>query len=376
MKRIFCVLFGLFCLNAFAADLTISAEDVFIKKVDDGALLLVRKKADINSVLLCETTKDPTGQMANYSFRDSKKNAINGDEQRILDGKLLSAAESNWTIVCSTVSNDEDFGECFTLFMPNLMYFGYDWTRNGTRKLEDGMFVNIRTFEKPYADYSGEFRDNPFQLSITEQNSQSVEKYNQETVSAFQALAKMGGGTWLYSENPTDLADKIDELIQPQVGERDLDVVFAIDATRSMSDDIKELRSTLISTIEPTLEQYDSWRIGLVLYKDYGEEFIDKGLPVKIFNFTSNMTIFEKNFFSFRVSGGHDYEEAVYEGVFAACEFLDWRENATRKVILIGDAEPHSTPRGTGLYGKEIAERVISEKRVQLNSIILFDPER
>lgn len=380
MKRIFFVLcfFG-FAVCTFAADLAITSEDIAVRSDPDseGIIVYVKKTGDINSVILCETTKDPSGVMANYTFRDRRKNPINGSEFRMLDGRLLDAAEAHYSIVSSTIYNDEQLGECFRLYMPPEMVFGYPDTRHGTQKLEDGMFVNIRTFALPYADYSGEFADNPFLFNISEAEEMKImDEYNPETVSAFKEISKLSSGISLYSESPADLVKKVEETILPQSDEENLDIVFVLDATQSMHDDIEELRLNLIASIQSTLERYKSCRMGLVIYKDYGDELAYNGIPVRVFDFTENSDDFEKSLLSFRISGGHDYEEAVYEGLYAAAEFMSWRDDAERRITLIGDAEPHASPRGSGLYSSSLVQDVISKKNIQVNTIILFDPDR
>ncbi|MBQ5781255.1 MAG: VWA domain-containing protein [Spirochaetaceae bacterium] len=380
MKRIFCIsCFLCLVVGAFAADLSITSDDIAIRTDPDseGLIVYIKKTGDINSVILCETTKDPSGVMANYTFRDRRKNHINGSEFRMLDGKLLDAAEAHYSIVSSTVYNDEKLGECFRLYMPPEMVFGYPDTRHGTQKLEDGMFVNIRTFALPYADYTGEFADNPFLFNISQAEDMKImDEYNPETVSAFKEISKLNSGMSLYSESPSDLVEKVEKTILPNDEEENLDIVFVLDATQSMHDDIEALRMNLISSIKSTLEKYESCRMGLVIYKDYGDELAYNGIPVRVFDFTENTDDFEKNLLSFRVSGGHDYEEAVYEGLYAAAEFMSWRKDAERRITLIGDAEPHATPRGSGLYSSSLVQDVINKKNIQVNTIILFDPDR
>jgi hypothetical protein len=63
-------------------DLTIVQEDLRITEGDGGYHLYVRKKPDVSSVLLTETTKDPEMLEANYAYRAPNWNSINGSEIR------------------------------------------------------------------------------------------------------------------------------------------------------------------------------------------------------------------------------------------------------------------------------------------------------
>ena len=98
-------------------------------------------------------------------------------------------------------------------------------------------------------------------------------------------------------------------------------------------------------------------------------------LPVKYFAFTNDVEVFVKNIKSVRIIGneGGDIPEAVYEAIFASMEFYQWRTGASKKVILIGDAEPHPTPRRSKRYTKELVEKMSKEKNIEINAIITPD---
>ncbi|MGL4987611.1 MAG: vWA domain-containing protein [Treponemataceae bacterium] len=378
MRRRFFIVTTLlfFAQIIFSAELILNPSDLAIEPAGDGGIhLYVKRRGDISSVLLCETTKDPEGVMANYAFRSSVKNDINGNELRRLDARLLTAEQARFSIISSTIVNHDILGEAFHLYLPQTLEYGYPWTRNGIQKLEDGLFINLRTFTLPYADYDGEFQDNPFMLNAIELTPKFVDNFNPNTVGSFKEIAAITSGETQFSESPNDLSNKARNTMR--VGnQKDLDIVFVIDATMSMRDDIGVLRKDLIPSIESILTEYESYNIGLVIFKDYGDELQFQKIPVKIFDFTSDLNVFQKNLNSFRVSGGGDIEEAVHEALYAATEFFPWRENASRRITLIGDAEPHSKPRGTGKYTAQFVKNKIAEKNIQVNTIILFDPDR
>ena len=76
--------------------LRITAENVRLIPEKDsskgGYHLYVKKMPGVNSILLTETTKDPSGINDNYAYRALEYNNINGDEIRYLDGKQLTAS--------------------------------------------------------------------------------------------------------------------------------------------------------------------------------------------------------------------------------------------------------------------------------------------
>ena len=131
-----------------------------------GFHLYIEKKSGIESVMLTETTKDPTGQEPNYAYRAKEYNKINGDEIRMLNGEILDSPGDKFSLVDSTVEKNEYFNECFHIFIPEKIIYGYPWSRNGTVTIGKGTFINIRSFEKKYCDYTGKFYDNPFMFDL------------------------------------------------------------------------------------------------------------------------------------------------------------------------------------------------------------------
>ena len=146
-------------------------------------------------------------------------------------------------------------------------------------------------------------------------------------------------------------------------------------ATGSTKDDIDQLRAEWIPRLLVELRRFKHLRLGLILYRDYVDSWRYKDLPLKYFDFTEDLTEFLTNLNSFTIKGieGGDIPEAVYEAMYASLEFYQWNPAAVRKVVLIGDAEPHPTPRGTGRYTKELVSRLSIEKDVKINAIILPD---
>ena len=57
--------------------------------------------------------------------------------------------------------------------------------------------------------------------------------------------------------------------------------------------------------------------------------------------------------------------------MYAASEFYNWRTTAFKRIILIGDAEPHPTPRKSGKYSKEFVQSLADAKKIKINAILL-----
>lgn len=365
-----------------------------------GFHLYIRKKDGIESVLLTETAKDPAGKESSYAYRAEEYNKINGDEIRILDGKRLVSESAKFSLVDSTVEETSFFGKAFHIYIPPKLIYGYEWTRHGEVEIKEGTFVNIRSFEKPYADYSGNFMDSPFMFNfIPKKKTEIVEKKVEEPkkiekleelkepeVKNFVEEAKLTDDynpiasesfkemddDLIYSKGPETLITDIENVLD-KIDLKNLDLVFVIDATGSMKNDMDKLKQDLVLSVQKKLNENSNTRIGLLFYRDYGDNFNYKNLPVKFYDFTNDFNVFQKNLNSIKILGreGGDVPEAVYEAIFSASEFYSWRENSNRQIILIGDAEPHPIPRGTKKYSKDFVMKKVSEDNIKIHTILL-----
>ncbi|MFA6855653.1 MAG: vWA domain-containing protein [Treponema sp.] len=385
--------FNLVCAPA-EEPLLIRSSDVRIEQSDSSGFgtktgfdLYVRKKSGIESVLLTETTKDPDGKADNYAYRATEWNKVNGDEKRFLNGKLLDSAGAKFSLVDSTAEDDPVFGKSFHIYIPSEIVYGYSWSRNGTVTIGRGTFINIRAFAEKYADYRGAFSDNPFMFDLGRKPEPVpvapevpdikevpvlTDDYNPDASEKFHEISDF----MIYSKGPDTLVDDIMTSINKIDPKTKADVVFAIDTTGSMKDDIAKLRKEWVPRLVADLKSFGSIRLGLLLYRDYGESGYNyKNIPVKFYDFTRNIDEFKKNLNGFTIIGteGGDIPEAVYEGLYGALSFYDWDADAVRKIILIGDAGPHPTPRGTKKYTKALVQQLAAGKGITIDAIILPD---
>ncbi len=372
----------------------IKADDIRLveEKNDDGETtgyhLYVRKIPGVESILLTETTRDPAGKADNYAYRALEYNPINGDEIRYLDGQPLVSEGAKYSLIDSTAEKTDFLGQAFHIFIPLKVQFGYEWSRNGVVEIGKGTFINIRTFEKPYADYTGDYMDSPFMFNLETRKRAKpnppapepeppapaetvvlTDDYNPVASQRFGELSD----TVIYSKGPETIVDDILDVLDGIGDKNNLDVVFAIDATGSMKNDIETLKNELLPALLKEFENAESVRFGLLFYRDYGDNFNYKSLPVKFFGFTDNLTTFDKNLKSIKINGkeGGDIPEAVYEAIYSATEFYNWRLGVNRRIILIGDAEPHPKPRGSGKYSKEYVMGLAESKQISVKTILL-----
>jgi len=328
----------------FAEGLFIEQGEVYVEfdsRETEGFHIWIKANETMNSVLLTESSKDPEGLADSFALRAYEWNPVNGDEKRILDGEFLDSSKELYFIMDSTKEYNEEFGaEAFHLFVPLHMTYGYSWSREGQLEMSQGTWINLRTFSEPYADYRGSFKDNPFILDMKElPPPPEPAMIMEETEQVMAAMALNTDGAFSPVEDTEEAVERIAELIDQFHGGT-IDVALVIDTTVSMKDDVDFIRRKLVPIVQSRVADFDSFRIGLVLYRDYKEAYLTREE-----DFTVNMETVQLWLDRISVNGGRDKREAVYEGLYSALSNLLW-QNEHRLIIQVGDALPHEEPRG------------------------------
>jgi len=148
------------------------------------------------------------------------------------------------------------------------------------------------------------------------------------------------------SEEPLKLTTKSDEKININViVNKDAkhpgptaDVVFIVDATGSMDDEINFLKSDLDYIIESvSLSSVTSWHTAAVFYRDEGDKYLTRHQDFSDNVFATQEFIAEQD-----ADGGGDYPEAVHSALEEALQNISWNESARARIaFLILDAPAH-----------------------------------
>ena len=194
------------------------------------------------------------------------------------------------------------------------------------------------------------------------QESPPEGNYIPETREAFEKITKAREGRLYFSINPEDVTDLIYNVLEREKG-KVIDIVLCIDTTNSMKKYIDPLRARLVSVLQELVNDFPSFRIGMVLYRDYNEAYLTRRIP-----FTSDFTRFQRDLNAIRVGGGGDIPEAVYEALHDGAIGFTW-EAESRIMILIGDGPPHPRPRGRITW--ETTEAAAEDRNITIHAIIL-----
>jgi len=349
-------------LFLYAQDMSLSTDDLRIELWPDGGYhLFIRHKPDIASVLITESTRDPSFSAENYAYRAEERNAVNGDEIRLINGQPIPPESRIYSLVSSTPKWHPVMGWSYHIYIPHKLLYGYEGGRSGEVNVGDGTYLNIRAFYYAYADYRGPFRDNPFILRVSQETNRPLPKgvFMEEAVSAFNQIA---GNKAMTAGGPEDMVSQIIGILEKERG-KNVDVVVCLDVTGSMQPYFNAIRLQLIPMLKDFSVEFRSFRIGMVFYKDYFDEFLNR-----VFPFTNDFDAMQRNVRDVRVGGGGDIPEAVYEALYAGATKLDWQAEK-RIMILIGDAPPHPRPRGT--VTKQMVDRETANRNIEMYAIII-----
>lgn len=118
-----------------------------------------------------------------------------------------------------------------------------------------------------------------------------------------------------------------------------LDVLFLIDTTGSMSDEIAQLTDNInaIAAQIDALPSQPDVQFGMVTYRDRGDVYL-----TSLFDFTTDVAAFANALAQVNADGGGDYPEDLNEALSQAVHIPEWRvENTVSLIFLVADAPPH-----------------------------------
>jgi Mg-chelatase subunit ChlD len=217
------------------------------------------------------------------------------------------------------------------------------------------------TFALPYEDYRGANADNNYELTVV-QEPLAGQKYMPMTVDTFTRITNETGGEVLRSKGGNGVIDTIRRALVPEKG-RNVDLVLCIDTTNSMRDEMAAIKSGMATVLAETRAQVKSLRVGIVYYKDYGEEYVTRPLA-----FSTDLAGVQQSINAVKVGGGKDIPEAVNEALYDAATRFDWTAE-DRLVLLIGDAPPHPRPRGA--ITADMTRNALNAAHVRVKAILL-----
>jgi Mg-chelatase subunit ChlD len=142
-----------------------------------------------------------------------------------------------------------------------------------------------------------------------------------------------------------------------------VEVVFCLDTTGSMTGLIDGAKQKIwsicnkIASGQPTPDL----KVGLVAYRDRGDEYI-----TKVFDLSDDLDTIHSHLMGFQAEGGGDEPESVNEALCVAVNKIQWSsdDKVLRIIYLVGDAPPHMD------YANDIPYKVSCRKACERGIII------
>lgn len=159
------------------------------------------------------------------------------------------------------------------------------------------------------------------------------------TTNKFFQLAKETEGELKLLVNSELITNEIKYILEKHSVDNS-DILFLIDKTGSMKDDIANIQQGLTEIIN-SINKYKNIRVAIGLYGDKNSDGKDW---YSFKNFETNLESAKKFIKGIKVTNGDDYPESVYDGFFQSVKENFWKSDDKRMIVLIGDAPPLEKP--------------------------------
>ena len=147
-------------------------------------------------------------------------------------------------------------------------------------------------------------------------------------------------------------------------------IMFVVDVTGSMGDELNYISSELTDVIERVASAFEGVRIDLafLFYRDDGDREKFRYFDFLTVTEEANLRLAIKNLNTQYAEGGGDYPEAMDEALEMAAG-KDWGdENSTKIIFHVYDAPPHESSENKACY--ERAVRLAAQKGIRINPVL------
>ncbi|MGD9836321.1 MAG: VWA domain-containing protein [Afipia sp.] len=163
------------------------------------------------------------------------------------------------------------------------------------------------------------------------------------------------------------LAMPVTAALSQAVARPAVEVAFVLDTTGSMGgllEGAKRKIWSIATSVVDTNPDADI-RIGLVAYRDIGDEYV-----TRTFDLTTDIQDIYANLLDLKARGGGDWPESVNEALDIAVNKLQWSkgDDVRRIVFLVGDAPPHMDYAQDTKYPKTLA--VAKQRDIVVNAVL------
>ena len=167
-------------------------------------------------------------------------------------------------------------------------------------------------------------------------------------------------------KTPAPAIDPNVQITLPMASTPIIDVVFVLDTTGSMGGLIHTAKEKIwsIATTMTSAQQTPNIRIGLVGFRDRGDEYV-----TRMIDLSDDLDSVYASLMEFQADGGGDGPESVNKALYDAVERMSWSQDSSayQVVFLVGDAPPHMDYPGEKQYPEILA--MAAQKGIVVNTI-------
>jgi len=182
-------------------------------------------------------------------------------------------------------------------------------------------------------------------ITLTLNNNFSLSLTNIQFDSAFNSEIELLSGNLQSNFTSLNVGETVSSSMIFQIPENEtdivapaLDVVFLIDGSGSMGDEIDEVKAKVLDLVDELLELVDEIRIGFIFFGStlYSENPYDD--LRNILDFTSNQAAIQEFLNPFSANGGQE----PWGDALNYMKEMDWQDNSIRVAILITDEKDNN----------------------------------
>lgn len=266
-------------------------------------------------------------------------------EQGPTAGQITSAAWSdhkNYSFWNNLFKSDQENNPgLFSDFFTKLNAFN---TKINTQKM---ITVKISDNQIPAINLSVTIKNNDYYFNALT-NVSGIAYLFLPVDASFPYTIEYNNESYELTEYTTDTIELTTTLPQTKETDFSLDLMFVIDTTGSMGDELSYLKSEIKDVIEQIDTDKDI-RLSLLFYRDEGDQYV-----TRLFNFTTDIDTQLNNINNQKANGGGDFEEAVDVALDLAINQASWSNYSNKILIHVLDAPPHSTKQNINLFANSI----------------------
>jgi len=153
-------------------------------------------------------------------------------------------------------------------------------------------------------------------------------------------------------------------VVSDPAAEKTLEMVFVLDTTGSMGGLIEGAKQRILGIINEVMQTpaHPNVRVGLVAYRDHGDQYVTQVLPL-----TNDLDKVYTTLMEFRAEGGGDGPEDVRQALADGVNRGGWSKSSASTaqiVFLVGDAPPHDD------YAQEPDTLVTTKRAVEAGMVV------